>query len=308
MSQIRVFGHTIFVTSLIVLSTIFILTMISCGTLTSQNTIKEKPANNLSSDNTAAANMPTTASSPSTNKIEIRDVAVTNIQDKSLTVTWKTNVPSTSELSAHQLNSVNSIGSWPDNNLVLEHKIILKNLEPSTTYILIIKSKDASGNQATLEISDTYKTRSLRVSTEMAVGDQAPNFSLKTITGDSIGLSDFRGKWVMIVFWITSCDSCKQEIQYLNTFRNNYKSNDFMLLTINVGEKDAFTTNFIIGLKLMFPVLLDEENEVSEKYTVAHFPTIFLIDPEGNVIKIKEDTFKNELEIYDFVRSAIQSK
>ena len=308
MSRIRAFGHAIFITSIVAVSTIFVLTIVSCGTPTSENTTKEKSANNLPSDNTATTNTYITTPLPGTDKIEIRNVAVSNIQDRSMTVTWKTNVPSTSELSAHPVNGVNSVGSWPDNNLVLEHKVILKNLEPSTSYILSIKSKDASGNQATLETSETYNTHSIRVSTEMAVGDPAPDFSLNSITGDSISLSDLRGKWVMIVFWMASCDACKQEIQYLNTFQNDNKFNDFLLLSINVGEKDAFTLNYIIGLKLTYPVLLDEEKEVSEKYTVAHFPTAFLIDPKGNVIKINEATFKNESEIYDFVQSTIQSK
>ena len=307
MSRIRAYGYAI-LALIVMASTVLILTTVSCGTPASENTLQEKPSTNLPSDNVATDNTNTTTSPPGTDKIEIRDVAVTNVQDRSLTVTWKTNVPSTSELLARPANSVSSIGNWPDNNLVLEHKVILINLEPSTTYTLLIKSKDASGNQATLEIGEPYTTRSIRVSTEMAVGDPAPDFSLKSITGDSIRLSDLRGKWVMIVFWTTSCDSCKKEIQYLNTFQTNNKFNDFMLLSINVGEKDAFTTNYIIGQKLTFTVLLDEEKEVSEKYTVAHFPTVFLIDPKGNVIKIKEDTFKNESEIYDFVQSAIQSK
>ncbi|MCJ7515442.1 MAG: redoxin domain-containing protein [Dehalococcoidia bacterium] len=313
MNRIQASGHATFITSIVALSIIFLLTVVSCGTPVSENTTEEKPADIVPSGNTATDNAATNNTyiitlPTGTEKIEIRDVAVTNIQDRSLTVTWKTNVPSTSELLARPANSVSSIGNWPDNNLVLEHKVILINLEPSTTYTLLIKSKDASGNQATLEIGEPYKTRSIRVSTEMAVGDPAPDFSLKSITGESINLSDLRGKWVMIVFWMTSCDACKQEIKYLNTFQNNNKFNDFLLLSINVGEKDAFTVNYIIGQKLKYPVLLDEEKEVSEKYTIAHFPTAFLIDPKGNFIKINEATFKNESEIYDFVQSAIQSK
>jgi peroxiredoxin len=308
MNRIRAFDHVISVISIIVVSIILILAIVSCGTPASENITQEKPTTNPSSDNAVTDNTSITGLSPVADKIEIWDVAVTNVQDRSLTVTWKTNVPSTSELLARPANSASSIGNWPDSSLVLEHKVILINLEPSTTYALSIKSKDASGNQATFEIGEPYTTHSIRVSTEMAVGDSAPDFSLKSITGDSISLSALRGKWAMIVFWSASCDACKQEIQYLKTFQTNNKFNDFILLSVNVGEKDAFTTNYIISLELNYPVLMDEEKEVSEKYTVAHFPTAFLIDPKGNVIKIKEDTFKNESEIYDFVQSAIQSK
>jgi peroxiredoxin len=244
--------------------------------------------------------------SPGTGKLEISDVAVTNIQVNSLVVTWKTNLPSTSGLSALPVNGGNSIGTWPDNRLVSEHKVTLKNLEPATAYRLTIKSKDTSGNQATLETDSA--THDPRTSMELAAGDAAPDFILKSMTGDSYRLSDFRGKWVMVVFWMTRCDSCKQEIQYLNTFQGNFRSNDFRLLTINVGENDAYTTNLIAGQNLLYPVLLDEDKAVSENYTVVHFPTATLIDPNGNILKIKEKTFNSESEIHDFVRSVTQSE
>ena len=191
--------------------------------------------------------------------------------------------------------------------MVFEHKIVLEGLQPSTAYILRIKSKDASGNQATVEINTPNQTLATRLSTEMVIGQQSPEFLLKTVSEESIRLSDFQGKWVMIVFWMTSCNGCREELPYLNKFWINTKFNDFTLLTVNVGGQEVLTKNYIKSQNLTFPVLLDREKEVSEKYTVAKFPTTFLIDPRGAINKIKEDAFKNEAEIDVFVRSAIKS-
>lgn len=283
------------------------LGMAACFPPVPQNAINENLERTQANDNnttitgTAEAVLPT-----GTYQLTIREVAINNIQDHSLTVTWKTNWPSTSGLSALPVGGVNTVGSWPDKRLLTEHKVILKNLEPSTAYLLTLTSKDASGNQDTF--TTNCSTRGSRTSMELIAGDAAPDFTLKSMKGDSVRLPDFRGKWIMIVFWMTRCDSCKQEIQYLNNFHSNYKLDDCLLLSINVGENDAYTTNLIIGQKLIFPVLLDEEEEVSEKYSIVHFPTAIIIDPYGTITKIKEDTFKSELEIIDFVRSAMQSK
>jgi len=287
----------------IVILAICVLSLTSCATSVSQNKINEKLLYSQANDNNTAANRSEITSLPGTYKLEISDVAVTNIQANSLSVTWKTNLPSTSGLSALPVNGGNAIGSWPDNRLVSEHKLILKNLEPSTAYLLAVKSEDGSGNRATFETRST--TLSPRTSMLLASGDLAPDFILKSMTGDSIRLSDLQGKWVMIVFWMTRCDSCKQEIQYLNTFQGKFRSDNFILLSINVGENDAYTTNLIASQNLLFPVLLDEEKAVSENYTVVHFPTLILVDPIGNISKVKDDIFNSESEIYDFVRSVI---
>jgi len=79
-----------------------------------------------------------------------------------------------------------------------------------------------------------------------------------------------------------------------------------MLLTINVKEKEALVINYVESQKLTFPVLLDIEGKISEKYAVANFPTTFLVAADGTIDKIKEDTFKNEKEIDQFVRSNIK--
>jgi peroxiredoxin len=293
--------------ALLAVSSFFILALAIYGAIAYQNTIKDESAPDLGTANRATDNTPAASSSVSIGNIEIRDVVVTNIMDRSLTVTWKTNVPSTSELSAEEQKTNTSIASWPDNNLVLEHKIVVEGLQPSTTYTLRIKSKDVSGKQTVVEIDKPYQTLGTRFATATAIGQQSPNFILKTVNEESVRLSDFQGKWVMIVFWMTSCNGCREELPYLNKFWINSKFNNFILLTINVAGQEAVTKNYVKSQNLTLPVLLDPEKEVSEKYTVAKFPTIFLIDPGGTVNKIKEDSFKNEAEIDAFVRSATQS-
>jgi peroxiredoxin len=290
----------------LIIISICVITLTSCAAPVSQTPANGKQASTQVNDNKTAAIGPGATSSTGTGKLEITDVAVTNIQDKSLAVTWKTNLPSTSGLSALALKGGNSVGSWPDSKLVSEHKVILKDLEPSTAYLITIRSKDASGNQVAFETNGT--TSATRTSMGLVTGDPAPDFVLKSVAGESIRLSGLRGKWIMIAFWLTRCDNCIKEIQYLKALQANFQTKDFLLLTINVGEKDAYTTNIIASQKLTFPVLLDEDKMVSESYTIVHFPTNIIINPQGNISKIKESPFNSEIEIYDFVQTTIQPR
>lgn len=292
---------------LIAVSGFFIVALVVFGIIALQNPVKDKSIDNLGSSNTATDSTPTPPPPTTTNSVEILDMRVTNITDSSLTMLWKTNVPSTTELIAEEQKSKVTVASWPDNNLVLEHKIVLERLQPATVYILRIKSKDASGNQATVEINQPYQTLAIRLSTDIVIGQHSPDFLLQTVSEESIRLSDFQGKWVMIVFWMTSCNECRDELPHLNKFWTNSKLNNFVLLTINVGGQETLNKNYVKSQNLTFPVLLDQGKEVSGKYTVAKFPTIFLIDPDGIVRKIREDSFKSEAEIDAFVRSVIKS-
>jgi peroxiredoxin len=215
-------------------------------------------------------------------------------------------VPATSEVSAFEQKSTNSVGGWPDNNLVLEHKVVLENLEPSTAYIVKIKSKDAAGNEAIFESNNPYQTKPPRLTTDITIGETSPDFSLQTVTGKNVSLSDYQGRKVMLVFWLLTCSSCRDELPYLQDFWENSQHDDLTLLTINIGEKETLIKNYVQSQKLTFPVLLDQESVVSKKYTIVHYPTIILLAPDKTVKKIREEPFKNVGEIEDFIQSAGQ--
>jgi peroxiredoxin len=213
-------------------------------------------------------------------------------------------VPTTSELTAYEQNGTNSVGSWPDDKLVLEHTVILEKLTPATGYALKIKSKDAAGNEALFESTSLYRTRAPSLTTDMTTGKTSPDFSLKTVTDENISLADYQGKKVMLVFWLMSCSSCRDELPYLRDFWDNSKHDDLVLLAINIAESENLVKNYVISQKLTFPVLLDQDSSVSKKYTIVRYPTIFLLSPDKTVKKMREEPFKNVGEIEDFVRSA----
>lgn len=72
------------------------------------------------------------------------------------------------------------------------------------------------------------------------VGSLAPDFSLKTLDGDSIKLSDYRGKNpVYIIFWATWCPACKEEIPKLKEIYSQFQPKGLVMLAVNVGINDS---------------------------------------------------------------------
>lgn len=113
------------------------------------------------------------------------------------------------------------------------------------------------------------------------VGFRAPGFSAGTLKGSSLALGDFRGKVVLINFWATWCIPCRVEMPSMEHLYSRYGGRDFEILAISGGEGMRVVRPFIENLKLSFPVLLDEDFEVHNKYQVTAIPSSYLVDKNG---------------------------
>jgi peroxiredoxin len=113
----------------------------------------------------------------------------------------------------------------------------------------------------------------------------APNFTLKSLNGEEISLSQQKGKYVLVNFWATWCGPCKVEMPSLEILHQRFKSKNFSLLAVSNDMFGAqIVEPFIKANNLTFPVLLDQQLQASNKYGVVSLPTTFMIDPEGNII------------------------
>jgi peroxiredoxin len=115
------------------------------------------------------------------------------------------------------------------------------------------------------------------------VKGEAPNFTLKSLRGDNLKLSEHRGEVIMLSFWASWCDPCKQGMPVLNDIYLRYRDEGFTLLSINIEKDPDKATKELRKMQVSFPVLLDPTNEVSEKYEVQEMPSTYLIDRDGNL-------------------------
>lgn len=114
---------------------------------------------------------------------------------------------------------------------------------------------------------------------------EAPNFTLKSLRGDNIKLSEHRGEVIMLSFWATWCDKCKQNFPVLNNIYLKYRDKGFTLLSINTEDEDDLkkVRKWLKGRKVAYPILLDTTHAVSDKYEVSDMPSTYILDRDGHL-------------------------
>jgi peroxiredoxin len=111
----------------------------------------------------------------------------------------------------------------------------------------------------------------------------APPFSLKDLAGAQISLGDQRGKPVIVVFWLSYCVACKEDLALLEKLMEG-RQNQISVLTVAVdGEKERAIRRAVKDNKISQPVLLDLKEKVARSYGVKMVPTAFLINREGQL-------------------------
>lgn len=120
------------------------------------------------------------------------------------------------------------------------------------------------------------------------VGMEAPDFSLKTLDGDVVRLSDYRGKVVMLNFWATWCKPCKQEMPSMEIMYEGFKKeagDRFVLIAVN--ENNVFYTGqvkpFLQSHNIQFTIPLDPLSRLDHRYKITGVPETFVIDQNGVV-------------------------
>jgi peroxiredoxin len=116
-------------------------------------------------------------------------------------------------------------------------------------------------------------------------GSEAPAFDLQRLDGESLTLTQLRGKVVLVNFWATWCESCKDEMPAMETLYRELNGAGFDLIAISVDDDRAIVAAFRDELGLTFPILLDPEKNAATAYQTFRFPESFLIGQDGIVVE-----------------------
>ncbi|CAN7204903.1 redoxin domain-containing protein [Rossellomorea sp. LjRoot5] len=116
-------------------------------------------------------------------------------------------------------------------------------------------------------------------------GDRAPDFTLTTLEGEEVKLSDYKGKKVILNFWATWCPPCKAEMPHMEQYyEKNAKKEKVEILAVNLTSQDEgekAVQEFVDGYELTFPILMDEKGDVGDEYRAFTIPTTYMIDTNG---------------------------
>lgn len=119
-----------------------------------------------------------------------------------------------------------------------------------------------------------------------ALGHPAPDFTLRSLSGDSVSLSGLKGQPVVLNFWATWCGPCRAEMPELQRLHERLAPAGVVVLGVNQGERPEVVTAYREQLAVDFPTAMDQRLGVSRVFGVNSIPTTFFIDRDGVIRSI----------------------
>lgn len=119
-------------------------------------------------------------------------------------------------------------------------------------------------------------------------GFLAPDFTLNTLEGKTVTLSDLRGRVVLLNIWASWCPPCRAEMPAMQRVWEEYQEQGVVVLAINstVQDTPVDAQNFVNENNLTFPIPLDISGEVTHLYRVSSLPTSFFIGADGIIREV----------------------
>jgi len=114
----------------------------------------------------------------------------------------------------------------------------------------------------------------------------AIDFTLPSLDHGAWRLADQRGKVVLLNFWATWCPPCLEEMPAMERLWRRFRGQDFVLIAVSVDVDPAVVPPFLARHDVTFPVALDGQMEVTERYGVRALPSSFVIDRGGTLIGV----------------------
>ena len=174
-------------------------------------------------------------------------------------------------------------------------KIIYFGLSFLSIFLLIACGKQGKESSQQTQTSQTQQQATVK---QVAVGSEAPDFTLQSMDGKEVKLSDFKGKKVYLKFWASWCGPCKKSMPELMELTAK-EDRDFEILSVIApglqGEKtiDQFPKWFEEQGYKDIPVLYDTKGTTFQAYQIRSIPTEYLIDSNGKIAKIQLGAISN---------------
>lgn len=125
--------------------------------------------------------------------------------------------------------------------------------------------------------------------TDPLVGHPAPNFTLVLLHTDSskntLSLSNFKGKPIVLNFWASWCQPCKEELPLLENawIQMQTQNKNIVFLGIDFQESNTDASSFLLQHGITYMAGLDTDGSIANKYGVSSLPQTFFIDRHGTV-------------------------
>ena len=114
-------------------------------------------------------------------------------------------------------------------------------------------------------------------------GGPTPALELVDLQGKKHSLSDYRGKVVLINFWATWCEPCREEMPSIERLRASLEGRPFAVLAVNLAEPESRIQKFLDTMPLRFPILLDRDTKTTRAWQAKVLPATYIVGADGAI-------------------------
>lgn len=117
----------------------------------------------------------------------------------------------------------------------------------------------------------------------LELGDKAPDFELNSLEGETFHFNPTLGKIHIIYFWAAWCPNCEGDFRLMDKLYKEWqkKLNGPCFLAINAGQNKTRIRNFVNRMKTSFPIYIDQDAKLAQRFGVHGLPTYFIADRQG---------------------------
>ncbi len=119
----------------------------------------------------------------------------------------------------------------------------------------------------------------------MLAGAPAQSYDVKTLTGRSDSLQNYRGHVVLVNLWASWCAPCRSETPALEELYRQDRSKGLVVLGIDQGEASSAAAAFAKEMNLEYPILVDEDQQYGRAYAAVGLPTSLIVDSSGRIVR-----------------------
>ncbi len=110
-----------------------------------------------------------------------------------------------------------------------------------------------------------------------------PPLVLTDHRGTNHTLAAYRNRVVLVNFWATWCEPCREEMPALQALQNKMGQERLVVLTVNYGESAEKVQQFVRNVPIDLPILLDRHTEAAKAWQVRVLPTSFVLGQDGQI-------------------------
>ncbi len=153
-----------------------------------------------------------------------------------------------------------------------------------------------------------HKARGAGLTSHLTTSSVAPDFTLESLDGKSVRLSDLRGKAVLLNFWATWCGPCKIEMPWFVDFQKQYGSEGLQIVGVAMDDASkADIAKFAQDMGVNYPILIGKESVGDQYGGVPALPESFVISRDGKIMD-KIIGLRGKAEIEDSIKKALNTQ